>query len=620
MCGLLGVYFKEKENNLQYEPSIRMMFEDMLGTLRLRGPDERTLLQIGSVFLGHTRLSIIDLQTGTQPILNEDRTVAVILNGEIYNFLELKQQLMSKGHAFSTQSDTEVIVHLYEEVGDQVFAMLNGMFAIIIYDLKSNALIAARDRMGEKPLLYCDMGNRILFASEIKAILKDSDVQRNLNLTALALYLNSIAIPAPITIFQGISKLKPAHYIKVQGAKCDIRRYWNPRIMVDWHLDEEEIHQEFTNLFSDSVKRRIVSDVPIGVFLSGGIDSSAVVAFMAQHCSEVRSFSVGFADEIDERPYARMVAERYGTKHTELFLDQKIEDVVLEVLQYFDEPFGDSSAIPTHMISREARKHVKVILTGDGGDELFAGYDAYLNQKYQLWGRLSTKAFKMANRLALQFLGRGVLERYYPMKSGKNAYDHWLWVRAFNTEDEIRRMLDVPEGFLKAFYIENQWLDFVDRDALSLSYWHDINYYLPDDLLKKVDMASMLTSLECRTPFLDHRIVELSLKIPPHLKVKDDVLKHVLKRSLQSYLPEAVLYRTKTGFGAPVESWMKNQLRDLVNDYLSPGCSIERIIPRKAIKKAKNDVYSLPAGSSDYRVAYRLWLLFVLEVWMRTYY
>jgi len=304
--------------------------------------------------------------------------------------------------------------------------------------------------------------------------------------------------------------------------------------------------------------------------------------------------------------------------HTELFVDQKLNDVAMDVIEYFDEPFGDSSAIPTHMISREARKHVKVILTGDGGDELFAGYTSYLNQKYQLSGRISSRIFKEANRLSIIATGKDLQASLYPRKSWRRAFEHWLWVRTFFTEEEIRSLITLPRGFIPGFFRSNQWLHLQSVDSLSVSYAHDINYYLPDDLLKKVDMASMLTSLECRAPFLDHRLIEFSLKIPPHLKVKNDVPKYILKTALKDMLPAEVLHRPKTGFGAPIETWIRRQLREAVRDMLMPGCRIESIIPREGIACVMNDVYGV-GQCTDFRTPYKLWLLFVLEVWMRRY-
>lgn len=619
MCGITGVYLKNPTTSNAEEYLNNRVYEEMLETLRFRGPDEQQIVRMGAAILGHTRLSIIDLTTGTQPIFNEDRQVAVVLNGEIYNFPELKRELEARGHIFKTRSDTEVVVHLYEEVGESVFSYLNGMFAILIYDKRTHVIIGARDRTGEKPLVYCETPESFLFASEIKAILKYPGISRDIDLEGLALYFNSLAVTAPYTIFRQIRKLPPAHFFRVEGGQLEIKRYWEPRIEIKWDMDENVLNESFKALFSDAVRMRTIADVPLGVFLSGGIDSSAVVAFMAQHCpGQVKTFTVGFRDEIDERPYARIVAELYQTEHTELFIDKKLEDAVLDVLRYYDEPFGDSSAVPTHLVAREARKHVKVILTGDGGDELFAGYDAYLNQKYQLFDRFSSRLYKEIGKLTLNILKKDISSFFYPRRSWPYAFDHWHRLKSFFLESEIRDLIPLTEGFVRDFFHDHHWLNLFQDDALSLSYAFDMNYYLPDDLLKKVDMASMLTSLECRAPFLDHRLIEFSFTIPPQLKVKNDVLKYVLKNSLDGYLPPEILYRSKTGFGAPVDSWLRNQLKDLVQSHLAPGCKIESIIPRRMIMKTLRDVYEVP-NCPDYRLPYKLWLLFVLEIWMQEY-
>jgi asparagine synthase (glutamine-hydrolysing) len=620
VCGLITLLRKgHADPNESGIGPILSICRDMLDTLKFRGPDEQTLVQFGPAILGHTRLSIIDLSTGSQPIYNEDKTVAVVLNGEIYNFLELRNELESKGHRFSTMSDTEVIVHLYEEVGEEVFSNLNGMFAIVLYDLKRNLLLAGRDRAGEKPLVYWDSGTEIILASELKSILKHPGFRKEVDPQALALYFNCMYVPAPLTIFKGARKLPPAHYMKIHDGIIDIKRYWDPKVEIQWDLKEEEVVDEYISLFSDAVKRRIISDVPIGVFLSGGIDSSAVTAFMALHCtSPIKTYSVGFGDEIDERPFARLVAERYRTEHTELFVKDNIEDVVQKVISYFDEPFGDSSAIPTYMVSKEARNFVKVILTGDGGDELFAGYDSYIDQKYQIGGRVKTKALRTINELCVKVFGVNPVDRLYPKRSGKWAENHWRYVRSILEKTQIDALFLQASSDTTDFLLNNKWLDVIGTDALSKSYSHDLNFYLPDDLLKKVDMASMLTSLECRAPFLDHRLIEFSLKIPPQLKVKNDILKYLLKKALTGYLPPEILFRRKTGFGAPVESWLKNQLREMTLDILAPGCKCEQFLKRDSILKAVD--YVLPPNRNiDYRVSYRLWLIVVFELWLREY-
>lgn len=621
MCGLIALSCKiNSEINEAMTAKTMELGRSMLQTLRMRGPDECNLVQMGSVFLGHTRLSIIDLQTGSQPIFNETKTVAVLLNGEIYNFHELRYELERLGHIFQTNSDTEVIAHLYEECGEEVFSKLNGMFAIVIYDYRLNILLAARDRTGEKPLLYCDSSEYFTIASEIKAFLKMPNFARNIDVNAVALYLNSMYIPAPISIFSNIKKLPPAHYLRLEKDKLTIYKYWNPQRKIDWRLQEIEVREKFLELFSNAVKIRTYSDVPFGVFLSGGIDSSAVTAFMATHSSKpIKTFSVGFNQEIDERPYARLVAKRYQTDHTEIMIDNHVEDMVDKVFEYFDEPFGDSSAIPTYLISREARRYVKVILTGDGGDELFAGYNSYIDQKYQIGNRIGTKLYRLINQFALKYNGEGLLEKCYPHKINiSEAFKHWHKIRTIFSQKELEFFLEKKFCNVEQFFKSQNWLEVHGTDALSISYCYDLNYYLPDDLLKKVDMASMFASLECRAPFLDHRLLELSLQIPPNLKIKHDKLKYLLKYAISDYLPSEILNRSKCGFGAPIESWLKFQLKEMTQDLLAPGCRIESLIYPKEIQKCLNMFYH-KNKEPGYRVSQRLWSLLVLEIWMRKY-
>lgn len=621
MCGLITLF--EKGQAWTRDDAAERLYrvgDAMLKTLGRRGPDEFSLIRVGPALLGHTRLSIIDLQTGSQPIFNEDRSVAVLLNGEIYNFKELRSTLEKAGHHFQSTSDTEVIVHLYEECGEDVFSKLNGMFAIVIYDSRTNTLLVARDRAGEKPVVYWESAETFAVASEIKALLQHPDISREIDGNALALYLNSMYVPAPLSIFVGIRKLPPAHYIKVTDGKSSIRKYWAPDQAINWEWTENDIREQFLETFADAVKIRTYSDVPLGVFLSGGIDSSAVAAYMARSSTiPIKTFTVGFTQDIDERPYARMVAERYRTEHTEILVSDRVEDVVAEVMGYFDEPFGDSSAIPTYLISREARKYVKVVLTGDGGDELFAGYGSYLDQKYQTGSRIKTKLYKTANQLSVHLFKLGLLESFYPRETDSpRAFRHWHWVRTVFTDQELKEILLCKGAGSGEFFGSNRWLDVNGADALSISYAFDMNFYLPDDLLKKVDMASMLCSLECRAPFLDHRLIELSLKIPPSLKVKNDCLKYLLKTSMADVLPDEILHRPKTGFGAPVESWLRGRLKPMTLDLLGRGCKAEAMIDPRAIKKLLDSFYT-SEHQSDYRVAYKVWLILVLETWMQKY-
>ncbi len=620
MCGVLGFYYKTSPlDSKDFVDKETQLCSQMLSKLRLRGPDEQSVTVFGNAVLGHSRLSIIDLNTGSQPVYNEDNTIAVILNGEIYNFKKLRKELILKGHQFRTSSDTEVLVHLYEEFGEGFFSRLNGMFAILLHDKKENVFLVARDRMGEKPLLYWDSEQKIIFASELKALLRHPEIPAELDADALALYFNSMYVPAPCSIISGVKKIPPAHYMKLKGQKKSMVKYWDPRIQVNWSFSENEITEQFIELFSDAVLIRKVADVPIGIFLSGGIDSSAVTAIMAHHSKEqIKTFSVGFADEVDERPYARVVATKYSTDHTEIYIDDKIEDVVLDVLAYYDEPFGDSSAIPTYLVAREARKYVKVVLTGDGGDELFAGYGSYLDQRYLRGGRYSTRIFKELNRFALQKFGFKGFDGIYSRDGSPGAWDYWHRIRTILSAGEIKAFASGYDVDFAKFYAENTWLNLKDKDPLTLAFGHDLNFYLPDDLLKKVDMASMKTSLECRAPFLDHRLVEFAMSIPPHQKVRQEQLKYFLKSGLKGYLPDEILYRKKTGFGAPVASWLNYQLKEMACDLLKPGCRCENYVDRESVITLMTSFYE-HKNQSDFRLPLKLWLLFVLELWLKNY-
>jgi asparagine synthase (glutamine-hydrolysing) len=622
MCGILGIYLNDDlPSSFSRATKLKGVYQDMLATLTKRGPDESTLVYLGKAVLGHTRLSIIDLSTGTQPIYNEDKSIAVILNGEIYNFVALRNYLETRGHIFRTHSDTEVIVHLYEEIGEDVFSKLNGMFAIIIYDSRQDKLICARDRLGEKPLIYWQGRDQYIFASELKAILKHPDVDKTISNEALAMYLNCMYVPAPLSIYHSIKKLQPAHYIVVDKNGMTIQRYWTPDLQIEWDSRPEQLRDRFLDIFYDAVNIRMVSDVPIGVFLSGGIDSSAVTAFIepVSQSDSIKTFSVGFSDQIDERPFARLMAERYKTEHYELFINDNITDVFQNILTYFDEPFADSSAIPTYLISKEARKHVKVILTGDGGDELFAGYDSYLYQKYQLGHRIPNKIARELSQLSVHFLGKSYLERFLPKGEIAGAYRHWLWVRSIFTESEIKKLTASDLTNPLSFFAENRWCRFPNLDPLSQAFEHDINFYLPDDLLKKVDMASMFASLECRAPFLDYRLVEFALKIPGYLKLKNDSLKYILKHSLINHLPQPILNRSKCGFGLPVAAWLNGGLKDITRDLLSPGCKLEQSLSKDVLRDYIKKFHTAPLTTDDFRVSYRIWLFLILELWMREY-
>lgn len=617
MCGIVVLYDKVGEGRRWSRPEFVRVVDEMLGALRMRGPDEFHRALVGKSLLGHTRLSIIDLDTGSQPIFNETGSVGVVFNGEIYNFRELRNELTNRGHIFSTRSDTEVIVHLYEEEGDGLFSLLNGMFALVVYDSRNDILLAGRDRVGEKPLVYYESTRELVLASEIKALRRFPGVARDIDDVALGLYLNVMYIPAPHSIFKAVRKLPPASFLRVSGGCTEIKRYWRPRIRYASGFRVADFAERFEALFSDAVRRRLIADVPLGVFLSGGIDSSAVAAYAAMNSSgPVKTFTVGFSDDIDERPYARLVAERYHTQHCEILIHDKLEDVFDEVCKYFDEPFGDSSAIPTYMISREARKHVKVILTGDGGDELFLGYPAYVSQRYQRTTRLGSAMAKYWSKVRLRYWGAEGSGNGVPRPASERAKRHWIQTRMIFTDDEVRRLLSKRDWNFREWYEADRWLEFLECDPLAFASEYDLNYYLPGDLLKKVDMASMSASLECRAPFLDHRLIEMSMEIPQSEKIKGDELKRLLKIVLRDYLPPQILERPKMGFGAPVGSWQRNQLRPLVLEYLGPGCRLASVLDYALVDETRSAFYRAGADA-DYRLPLKLWLLFVLERWLR---
>lgn len=618
MCGIVSILAKTPQVAQQSAGAIEAHLPAMLRTLNLRGPDEQHQQRHGRMWLGHTRLSIIDLAGGSQPLFNEDGTVGTVFNGEIYNFQELRRELRSLGHVFKTRCDTEVIVHLYEEYGEGLFARLNGMFAVTVYDTKTDTCLVGRDRMGEKPVVYRETDEHLFVASELKALLAWPDTPRDIDSEAMALYLGFLCVPAPRTMFRGISKLPPAHYLKHQNGQTTIKPYWQPGQRVDWSMTENQAVEEFQTLLAASVAGRIVSDVPLGVFLSGGIDSSAVTAFTAQALrTPVKTFCVGFADGHDERPYARLVADRYGTEHHELYLDTTVSEAFPLVMDYFDEPFADSSSIPTYLVSKAAREHVTVILTGDGGDELFAGYDAYINQKYLRGGKATSRLNRMVAG-GLSSLGMsGVADALYPRNSGPWARQHWHLNRSTVWPENLPSWLGSGHPDVVAFYERHRWLDLVDRDPLSVAFDFDLNYYLPDDLLKKVDMAAMLCSLECRAPFLDPSLVEFSLRIPPTLKLKNDSLKYVMKQALRDHLPQEVLHRSKLGFGAPVMKWINGPLKDLSRDLVRPGCLAEQYFAPETVRQVAARAFA--QDGRDFRTPLQFWTILVLEWWLRKY-
>ena len=615
MCGICGVAGGDPAGG-------RELVGRMCSAMAHRGPDDEGTAQLDGVTLGMRRLSIIDLEGGHQPMHNEDSTVWVIQNGEIYNHLELRDLLLASGHTFNTESDTEVLVHGYEQWGEEMVERLNGMFAFAVLDRRRGAVLLARDRMGIKPLHYAIDGKRLVFASELKALLRDPALRRGIDPAALDQYLAYEFVPSPASIVRGISKLQPAHTItwSVADGTHQLRRYWSPELgVVDGRRNLDEEGEHLRAVLRESVRKELISDVPLGVFLSGGIDSSAVAAMMTELGGEVKSFSVGFADRsFDESSHARLVARHLGTEHRELTLEpEMLLGLIPKLPSLLDEPLGDASIIPTYLLAEFTRRHVKVALGGDGGDELFAGYPTL--QAHRLAGY-----YLRAPRVLREGLVEPVVRRL-PVSRGNLSFDfrakrfvsgagysvaerHQRWMGSFGAEEravllsrEVRH--EVDDG------------DAAYADPLNQVLMLDMRLYLENDILVKLDRASMMASLEGRVPLLNNDFVEYATHLPLNMKLRGLRSKFLLKRALRGLLPESILNRPKKGFGIPVAHWFRGPLKDQMLSVLSP----ERIA-----RKGFFDPAAVAGLISDHLEGRRdnrkqLWTLFAFELWHEGY-
>jgi asparagine synthase (glutamine-hydrolysing) len=647
MCGICGII------NLDNEPIRNDQLNKMCRSFSYRGPDDRGIhtnngsgrnYQQVSVGFGHQRLSIIDLsKAGRQPMCNEDGTVWITFNGEIYNFRELREELKAKGHIFSSNSDTEVIIHLYEEEGIQAVNRLNGMFAFGLWDQNLNRLWVGRDRIGIKPLLYYWDGKHFTFASEIKALLCDQRISKELDYEALYLYLAFNYVPAPHTIFKGIRKLMPGHYLILENGTFQIDKYWespqtfDPEIASLPFSEQESVYkQQLYRILDDAVSSRMIADVPLGAFLSGGIDSSIIVGLMARNsASAIRTFSIGFNNDrlFDETHYAREVADYYKTDHYEFMLDYKdMLEILRTVLTTFDEPFADSSAIPTFVVSRETKKHVKVALSGDGGDELFAGYRSYQGEywyeKYMMIPAVFRTALfeKLINALpdsrdsrlmehirrAKKFIKstRGsfserqlALKEVFPERVRRNILPNLRQNENISVKDPALRWVE-------------RLLDFYQGDRINSILYSDLKDSLPGDMMTKVDWMCMKNSLEVRVPFLDHRVVELAFQMQGSLKLYKGNTKYILKETFKDLLPTSLLRRPKAGFEIPISRWLKSDLKFLVDEYLS-----EKKIRDQGIFDY-NIVNELVASHVENKsdTSWMIWNLIVFQYWYKNYF
>ena len=627
MCGIVG------QVRFDGEPVEEALLRRMGGLLVHRGPDDEGFYVDGPLGLGMRRLSIIDVAGGHQPLANEDGSVWIVCNGEIYNCPELRRELEQKGHRFATRTDVEVIVHLFEEMGERCVARLNGMFAFAIWDARRRRLVLARDRLGKKPLHYAVTHNALTFASEIPPILDDPAIERNVDLLALQQYLRLWYVPGPRTMFEGIRKLPPAHILVCEGGLVRLERYWDLDFSRKLNLSEAEWSERVLELLQDAVRIRLVSDVPLGALLSGGVDSSTVVALMSRLCSQpVKTFSIGFEEEgYNELPYARQVAQHLGTEHHEEIVRPDAAEVLPKLVWHYGEPFGDESSIPTYYVSRLARQHVTVALSGDGGDESFGGYPRlaeYLAFSAarslrglaadQVKGILSADRSLVAAldpRRWLAFgreLGFRAREIIDPMERYAHAWTVWQGGLASVLTPEVRaaaRDLRALAPLARAWRRTRGW------EAMDRLFYLELMTYLPDDLQVKMDIASMAASLEVRAPFLDYRLVELAASMPARLKIDEGQTKVLLRRIVDPLLPPDICRRGKWGFSMPIGRWLAGDLRPMMEDLLLDGtCRGRGFFRPDAVRDL---VEAHVAGRRDW--GRQLWLLLNFELWLRTF-
>jgi asparagine synthase (glutamine-hydrolysing) len=621
VCGIAGLVTRRGTPD---RATLSRMADGMIH----RGPDEEGFHVGEGVGLAFRRLRIIDLHTGSQPQANEDGTVHVVFNGEIYNHDELRERLRARGHVFRTRSDTEVLVHLWEDHGEDLVRELNGMFAIAIWDDRAKSLFLARDRMGIKPLLWALTDTGLSFGSEMSCLLAAGGVDEGIDGIALHEYLSWGAVPAPRTLLRGVRRLEPGHSLLWKDGRVSKRRYWHPvSDAADRPASYEEGCRRLRELLEDSVRLRRVADVPLGAFLSGGVDSTAIVGTMARLGGDVRTFAIGFTDDpvFDETPFARDASRFHGTTHTERSLHaEDIRDLIPHVLDHLDEPFGSSSLLPAFAVSRETRRNVTVALSGDGADELFAGYNKYLGDVYRAWyGRVprgirrsllspAIRSLPASRGSRLGEFGRKA-RRFLDGLEGDAADRHDRWMRIAGAE-EVSALLGEPRsnpGLEEVRARHAEWDELGDADdALNRTLYTDLTLALPSDMLLKVDHASMMNSLEVRVPFLDHRLVELAMAMPGDWKMHGTHRKRILKDAVGDLLPPSIRRRPKAGFDVPVGEWLKTDLRDLFWDTVNGDTALP--LDRDLLRGWYDEHVSGRAERSKI-----LWAAFTLRWWER---
>jgi asparagine synthase (glutamine-hydrolysing) len=623
MCGIAGFVQSAAAASPLAADESRALAHRMCDVIRHRGPDDEGVWIDDGVALAMRRLSIIDLSTGHQPIHNEDRTIWIVFNGEIYNFPELRRELETFGHRFYTSTDTEAIVHAYEQWGTSAIGRLRGMFGLAIWDARSKSLLVARDRAGIKPMYYAEAGGRLYFGSELKSILEAPDVPRDLDLDALDHYLSFLYTPRDGSIFAHVRKLPPGHLMTWRDGATTVERYWQVSADETFRGSEADAIVQLRGVLTDAVRCHLLSDVPLGAFLSGGIDSSLVVGLMSEISgARVKTFSIGFDEPaFDELEHARRVARHFGTDHHEFVVKPDAISILDRLVWHFDEPFADSSAIPTWYVSEMARRHVTVVLSGDGGDELFGGYDRYVpHPRVVAFDRYSPRALRRVAAIAAAGLPHGTRGKNFLRHVGRDEQGRYLdAIRFFGADEkpalltaDVRRKLRGPDPETR---LAGHFERFARLPWPSQMMRFDAETYLPEDVLTKVDRMSMAHSIESRVPLLDNEVIDFAATLPASVKIRNGRRKHVLKEVAAALLPPAILDRRKQGFGVPLGTWFRGNLRELFADTLLSPSSLQRGYFTPAF--VRHIVEDHLAGRRDHTL--RLWQLVVFERWHQHY-
>ena len=626
MCGIVGIVNFNSQNLVNEN-----IVKKMNNRIYHRGPDDEGYFIERNVGLGIRRLSIIDLVSGHQPVYNEDRTIWVIFNGEIYNYLDLRAVLEKKGHKFYTKTDTEVIVHLYEEEEEECVNKFNGMFAFAIWDRRKKKLLLARDRLGIKPLHYRIDNTSLIFASELKALIEHPAVIREIDLESLNKYLTYEYIPAPNTIFRGIKKLLPGHILILKEGKISLKQYWNIELgtMEKSLYDKKKCIQRLKQLLEESVRKRLISDVPLGIFLSGGIDSSTITYFASKfNPSKTKTFNIGFEEKsFDESSYAKDIANLLGTKHyEELFTTERLLELVPKIADIIDEPLGDASFIPTYLVSQFARQYVTVILGGDGGDELFAGYPTYQAHKLASIYRKVPYLLRKGIEKIIQkippsdknFSFEFEIKKFISGIEFNQELRNYIWLGSFSPQDKetlFRQGIkeEIHKDCFKEIGMHLKNKKFIA--PLDKILYLDMKFYLQDNLLVKIDRASMANSLEVRVPYLDHKFVEFVTALPARFKLRGLTTKYIFKKSMKNILPAKIINRRKKGFGIPLAKWFKKELKDLLEDSLSKGkIDKEGIFDYNYIRMIMDEHFKSKKNNRK-----KLWTLLIFQLWYDKY-